>query len=501
MIRPHLRETLMKRAALLVLSLLLVVGAGTAMTYRFVVPGDRDLMPLDRVAMPKGVSRGVVFLMSDAAGWGAQDDQVSRQLQADGIVVVGIDTPRYLATIAGVSDSCTYLVADIERLSQQYQRQTGAVDYVAPVVAGTGLGGGLALDIVDQTPAATVGGTAVVDPMSAVPLGVELCTPAGYLTTAQGEIYALHPGPQVDPVSILLSPAATGDIRARAAAFKAGSPDVTLAETARPTPVAVVALIEARVAAAKGVGDALPVTVLNTVPRHDAMAIILSGDGGWRDIDASIGKALQADGVPVVGFDSLRYFWSKRDPQRTARDIATLIRQYRAAWGVRDVILVGYSFGADVLPATYLALPQAEQRHVRLVGLLGFSTAADWQITVSGWFGSHGDQATPTLPVAATLPMAKVLCVYGVEADNAACPALGPAGAELLMTEGGHHFGGNYGRVEQAILAAYARRSGGGDTAPPGEVAGLTRAGIGLTLVAASATLPLVGPRRAPTLP
>jgi type IV secretory pathway VirJ component len=491
----------MKRAALLVFSLLLVVGAGTAMTYRFVVPGDHDLMPLDRMAMPKGVSRGVVFLLSDAAGWGAQEDKVSRQLQADGIVVVGVDTPRYLATIAGVSDSCTYLVADIERLSQQFQRQTGAVDYVAPVVAGIGLGGGLALDIVDQTPAATVGGTAVVDPVSAVPLAVELCTPAGYLTTAQGEIYALHPGPQVDPVSILLTPTATGDIRARATAFKAGSPDVMLAETARPTPAAVAALIEARVAGAKAVGDALPITVLNTAPRHDAMAIILSGDGGWRDIDASIGKALQADGVPVVGLDSLRYFWSKRDPQHTARDIATLIRKYRAAWGVRNVILVGYSFGADVLPATYLALPQAEQRQISLISLLGLSTAADWHITVSGWLGSHGDLATPTLPVAVTLPLAKVQCVYGVNEENAACPALGQAGAALLRMAGGHHFGGNYGQVEQAILAAYTGRSGEGDMVEPGEAASLSRAGIGPTLVTASATLPLIGPRRAPTVP
>lgn len=500
MIRPHQREVLMKRAALLVLFVLLVAGAGAGLTYRFVLPGTLNLMPLDRIAMPKGVSRGVVFLMSDATGWGAQEDQVSRQLQADGIVVVGVDTPRYLATIAGVSDSCTYLVADIERLSQQFQRQTGAVDYVAPVVAGIGLGGGLALDIVDQTPAATVGGTAVVDPVSAVPLAVELCTPAGYLTTAQGEIYALHPGPQVDPVSILLSPAATGDIRARMAAFRAGSSDVTLAQTERPTPAAVAALIEARVAGAKAVSDALPVTVLNTVAKHDAMAIILSGDGGWRDIDASIGKAMQADGVPVVGVDSLRYFWSKRDPQRTARDIASLIRKYRAAWGVRDVILVGYSFGADVLPATYLALPQAEQRHVSLVGLLGFSTAADWQITVSGWFGSHGDQATQTLPVAATLPMAKVLCVDGGEAESA-CPAVGQGGAEVLRMSGGHHFGGNYVQVEQAILAAYTKRSGEVVPARPGNVASLAHTATGPILITAAESLPLVRPRFGLTVP
>lgn len=448
----------MKRFVFTCLGLLLFSGTGGFIAYETAPATPPTLLSLDRVSIPKGRAKGVVFLLSDASGWGAREAAIATKLQADGIAVVGVDTPQYLATISQLRDSCAYLVADVERISQQIQRESGASTYVAPVVSGIGLGGGLALDMVDQTPSVTVGGTAVADPVSAVPFGVELCTPAGYFSTAKGQIYALPKGQLVNPISVSLSPNVAGDIHQRIASLQEGSADVTLILDTLPTADAMTAMIERRVELAQSAKDTLPVTVLNTAPKHDAMAIILSGDGGWRDIDASIGKLMQADGVPVVGIDSLRYFWSPRTPQQAAKDLATVIRQYRASWSVRNVILIGYSFGADVLPATYLELPQAERSHIRLVSLLGLSSNADWQITVSGWLGSHGSDATPTLPVAARMPGSVIQCVNGIEVDNAACAALGRLGADVFITKGGHHFGGEYRKVENAILAAYAER-------------------------------------------
>ena len=54
--------------------------------------------------------------------------------------------------------------------------------------------------------------------------------------------------------------------------------------------------------------DDLPLAVLPAAARHDTMAIVLSGDGGWRDIDRELGQALSRAGVPTIGIDSLRYF-------------------------------------------------------------------------------------------------------------------------------------------------------------------------------------------------
>ncbi len=298
----------MKRFALTCFALFMLSGAGGFIAYQTAPTLPPPLLSLQYLSLPKGIANGVVFLLSDETGWGAREATISARLRADGIAVVGVDTPSYLTKISEVKDSCAYLIADVERISQQIQRDSGSSGYIAPVVAGIGLGGGLALDMVDQTPDATVGGTAVADPVSSVPFGVELCTPAGYFSTAKGQIYTLPKAPLVDPITVSLSSDVASDIRQRAESLNKGSADVTLIRDTPATADTVTSMIRARLAFAQRAKDTLPVTVLRAVPKHDTMAIILSGDGGWRDIDASIAKMMQADGVPVVGLDSLRYF-------------------------------------------------------------------------------------------------------------------------------------------------------------------------------------------------
>jgi type IV secretory pathway VirJ component len=79
------------------------------------------------------------------------------------------------------------------------------------------------------------------------------------------------------------------------------------------------------------------------------LAIVISGDGGWRDLDRTIAEKLRSQGVSVVGWDSLRYFWSRKTPAQVARDLGAVIDTYTARWGASKVALVGYSFGAGVL--------------------------------------------------------------------------------------------------------------------------------------------------------
>src|SRR6185295_13843169 len=42
----------------------------------------------------------------------------------------------------------------------------------------------------------------------------------------------------------------------------------------------------------------------------EALAVILSGDGGWAGLDREVAGVLAGKGLPVVGLDSLRYFWT-----------------------------------------------------------------------------------------------------------------------------------------------------------------------------------------------
>jgi type IV secretory pathway VirJ component len=189
------------------------------------------------------------------------------------------------------------------------------------------------------------------------------------------------------------------------------------------------------------------------------MAVLLSGDGGWADIDRTIAEDLQRDGVPVVGWDSLHYFWRKKTPDRLAADLASVITTYLERWHAARVLLVGYSFGADVLPFAYNRLPEALRRQVVLVALLAVEPKTNFEVSVEGWLllPASGD-ASPLAPEVAQIPPQLMLCVYGAEEKHTACPDFAAThGVPVVRTAGAHHFDGNYAALEKLILKAAGR--------------------------------------------
>jgi type IV secretory pathway VirJ component len=81
-----------------------------------------------------------------------------------------------------------------------------------------------------------------------------------------------------------------------------------------------------------------------------ALAVIISGDDRWRDIEMSVGGWLAQRGVAVVGLDSPWYFWSKRDAAEVIADLPLLFDHYGLEFGTKPSAVIEYSFGADVMP-------------------------------------------------------------------------------------------------------------------------------------------------------
>ncbi|WP_233446972.1 virulence factor family protein, partial [Ideonella azotifigens] len=190
-------------------------------------------------------------------------------------------------------------------------------------------------------------------------------------------------------------------------------------------------------------------------PNADRFAVLLSGDGGWASIDKGIAAAMAAKGIPLVGVDSLRYFWSARTPEGLATDLDRLIRFYSHRWKRSEVILIGYSQGADVLPFAVNRLPAATRTRVRLTALLGLGQKASFEFHLSNWIGPSGDR--PIAPEAQQLVAARTLCIYGQDEKNSLCPTLAPLHARPLPLAGGHHFGGDYDALAGHVLASIER--------------------------------------------
>ena len=202
-----------------------------------------------------------------------------------------------------------------------------------------------------------------------------------------------------------------------------------------------------------GTGLKIPVVEVPAGKTTDTLTLFLSGDGGWRDLDKAVAGEMAKLGYPVVGIDTLRYYWEHKSPEESAEDLVELMHYYRQKWGIKHFVLAGYSFGADVLPAIYNRLPAEEQGRVNGMILLAFARSGSFEIEVEGWLGQEGKEA-PTGPEMARLPAPKVLCVYGEEeTDESGCTDTTAVG-EKLKLPGGHHFDENYPALAKRLTAA-----------------------------------------------
>jgi type IV secretory pathway VirJ component len=419
------------------------------------------LVPSPHIYLPQGQDlTGMVFLISDAKGWGAGEEAQAKDLVDSGAAVVGIDFPSYMKSLATDDGDCIYMVSDIEDISQQVQRRLGNREYHHPIVAGSREGGALALAMIAQSPFATVGGAIAVDPTEVIPLTKELCTPADKRVTDTGIVYGLTDGGLPAPVTVAFTPEADQAGKAHALSLKQAHSDIVVKETSDNVEDYLDSWLQNQLSTGKSEGALnLPLTILETKPTLDTVAIIYSGDGGWRDIDSEIGSYLQTQGVPVIGVDSLRYFWTKRTPQETADDMKRIIDTYTSQWGVSNVVLIGYSFGADIIPASYNLLPKAEKRRVKQLSLLALSKEVDFEISVTGWLGMAGAGAGGTTPEEiAKIKSNIVQCIYGTDEDDDPCLGMKPTGVETVPIEGGHHFDEDYQALGKHILDSLQNR-------------------------------------------
>jgi type IV secretory pathway VirJ component len=407
---------------------------------------------------PAGTPDGIVFLFSDSGGWTPALDDAAARIAGLGPLVLGVDSGAYLQALDAAGGDCHYMIAEVEGLAQEIERERAVPTYHAPILTGTGIGATLAYVGLAQAPTATVAGAASLDMAPSLRTTIPFCPGAPATRTAEGFAYAPHtplPGwwrvgaEAPDPALTAAVAASEGDFVLLKPGTGVGD---RLATLLRPD------LSQEAAADADILAD-LPLEELPASHPNGRLAVVYSGDGGWRDLDKTIAEQLQASGVSVVGVDSLRYFWRAKTPERIAADLRTVIDHYSRVWTARYAILIGYSFGANILPFAYNAMAPEDKARISQITLLGLATHADFSIRVTGWLGLDPSDGGPSvLPELARMDRAKVQCVYGSEEEDTACTDPALQGAEIVRTAGGHHFDGDYGRLARLILAGAAKR-------------------------------------------
>lgn len=457
----------LRRHYLLVILALLIVSIALSAALRFMPgfgfgpAGKRLLVSSERLSdvpllQPSGKPSGIAILVSAKGGPGADEEALAKLLLDRSFLVLTVDLEKWRKELDLDTGDCTYFVSDLEGIAKEAQRMISVDTYMHPVVLGLGEGGVMAYASVADAPAATLAGAVSVDPSIGLKTKLPSCEGADYEAVAGEGFSYSYDADLPNPATIVREKANTETKGPPSAGYFLAQEKLGQTRAERLV-IAADAAVE--IAREDATAESLPIVDVpasNGDPKY--LAIFFSGDGGWRDIDKSVGDIIAKQGVHVVGVDSLRYFWTLRKPEEIAKDISRIVAKADPS-GKLPVVLLGYSFGANTIPFSWPYLSEPLQNRVSLVGLIGTEETTPFQVSVGAWLGLGGDNEVA--PAVAKLPLDKVLCVYGSEEDDTACTNSSLASVEKIELPGDHHYDEKYdvlaGKLMQAITSRLAK--------------------------------------------
>lgn len=339
----------------------------------------------------------VVLLVSGEAGWNPGMVEIAKELSTSDSLVVGIDSSRYVQSLQHAAEVCSYPAGDFDAVSQFVQKQLGFPQYVPPILVGYATGATLVYAALAQAPPTTFQGAVSLGLCLDLPGTTSFCRGHGleWQPKPEGQGYRLLPTTTLDaPWMVLQGTDEPGCDPAMIERYVDRVPRgifVALPPVGQEGAVPQGWLPQLQEALRRWISSPAAATAPPQAPLRDlplvemvppavngnTFAVIISGDGGWASIDRELGKALVTQGVPVVGLNSLQYFWTRRTPDGAAKDLERILRYYLAAWHRDQVLLIGYSRGADVLPFMAHRLPDDLRARVRIVAIMG---PTRWQI-------------------------------------------------------------------------------------------------------------------------
>jgi type IV secretory pathway VirJ component len=183
--------------------------------------------------------------------------------------------------------------------------------------------------------------------------------------------------------------------------------------------------------------------------KKDYFVILFSGDGGWRDFSDTLAKIISSKGINVIGFNTIPYFDTLRSPERVAKDLERIIRNFSHAFGKQHVLIGGYSFGSEILPFVYNKLETEFKDKVTDVFMVGPSTGADFKVSPVYYYNPYDSK--PVYPELLKTDKEKFtifcdnqkrsLCKLFKRKDN----------LKTIPLNSGHMFTGKYREVAELI--------------------------------------------------
>ncbi len=180
------------------------------------------------------------------------------------------------------------------------------------------------------------------------------------------------------------------------------------------------------------------------------VVLLVSGEGGWKSFDILLSDFLTTDGYWVGGVDAKAYFSDPQDDRgllaADMRSYATELQRVAGKPIGGPLVLVGYSFGADLAP--WLGGAPGWGGRVRGLVMIGPDESGSLEYRITEMLGinysSHSFSVAEALKSSAGIP---TLFLHGEKDGWSKAPKLFAAAGEpkklITIPRATHHFGGH----------------------------------------------------------
>lgn len=434
---------------------------------------------------PKTKPIAVVLFVSGDGGWNSGVVHMAENIADQGALVAGIDIRHYFKEIKKLKSKCYYPAGDFEELSMILQKKTKMDQYLKPILTGYSSGATLVYGMLAQAPANTFSGAIALGFCPDIETDRTLCDGSGLTTHVlkEGKAYYLEKTEKLTAPFIVLQ--GTSDQVCNYSDTKkymegmAKGKLITLAKvghgfsvTKNWLPEFIAAYKEilntANYAKQKSEQNLLlkqqhltplpfeiPLTLIAAKIKDEALpiAFLISGDGGWTSFDQSVSDVLAEKGIAVIGLDAQKYFWNAKTPVETSNVVSKAVEHYLQQWDKKNFVLVGYSFGASVIPFVAGNLSEPLKEKLKGVYALSPDIKADFEIHIADMLSL--ESSSDNYDVISEIKKIKTwnpVCFFGNEEDAITRNRFSESGIKTIELPGSHHYNNDYNKIAESIL-------------------------------------------------
>lgn len=431
-----------------------------------------------KIYQPVTAPKELVLFISGDGGWNQGVVDMANNFVAMDAMVVGVDIRSYLKNLQKSKSACYYPAADFENLSKFIQKQYHYKNYVSPVLAGYSSGATLVYGILAQSPANTFSGAIALGFCPDIQIDKQLCAGSGLKSHSLGKGKGFY----LESTTNFKEPfIALQGMQDQVCDFKATASFLKQIPNARLIALqkvghgysvqknwvpqlkeAFTEIILKKQTEAKNNHEEINESQLKELPIHaiptatnpeKPMIFLITGDGGYTSFDQAFCKELADNGTPVVALDALKYFWNEKTPASTTADVEKLISFYKSKWQRDEVILIGYSFGADAFPFIYNNLNKTTRESVKLLAMLSPATEADFEIHIMDMLSlPRGKRQYDVSAEVNKIKGLKIICLYGLEEEPEIKSEITNPEVSFVTIPGGHHYNKAYKELVNIIM-------------------------------------------------